>query len=218
MTAPSPDLAAIAKPLRAGARALGVDIDDDRVARLAHYAALLQTWGARMNLSAILTPAEIVTRHFLDSLALCARLPATVPGGTLIDVGSGAGFPGALCALWRPDWRVTLIDRTQKKVAFLMTLRRELALPNLDPQAVDVRALIKEGRRFGCVVSRAAFPPPEWLTLGAALCAPGGSVWQLLTAAQAEAPSSPPPPLVAGIDEPYDVGAGPHRVRSFTVP
>lgn len=195
-----------------------LELSKEQEALLARYAALLQTWSARMNLTAVRDPGQIAIRHFQDSLALCARLPEHVPGGSLIDVGTGAGFPGMLCALWRPGWQVTLVERTQKKVAFLMTVKRELGLTNVKPLAVDVQELVRAGARFGCVVSRAAFPPPEWLLLGAALTDPreGSQLWHMLTQAQADEHAATPPPGFRVIcDDPYDVGAGPHRLRAF---
>ncbi len=101
--------------LRDGAERLGVRLDAAALARLDAYLALLQLWGRKINLTAIpLDDVErIATLHFLDSLACVARLPllSDLPQPTLIDVGSGAGFPGVLCALLRPDLRVTLVER-----------------------------------------------------------------------------------------------------------
>lgn len=176
---------------------------------LARYERLLDTWGARMNLTAIRDPAQIATRHFLDSLALVAALPPADPAQRLVDVGSGAGFPGALCALWRPGWAVTLVERTQKKAAFLEALARELRLP-LQVLATDVDRLRET---YDQVVSRAAFPPPEWLRRGARLVSPGGALWVMTS--EHEEDLQAPPGFTAALDRRYDVGAGPRRLLAF---
>lgn len=102
----------------------GLAIDDALAARLVLYLDLLLRWNARTNLTAVREPEAIVVRHFGESLA-CAR---ALPGGlaTLLDYGSGAGFPGALCALARPEITVTLAESQGKKAAFLQELSRTL--------------------------------------------------------------------------------------------
>jgi 16S rRNA (guanine527-N7)-methyltransferase len=129
--------------------------------------------------------------------------------GTLIDVGSGAGFPGAVCALMCPDLAVTLVERTQKKAAFLLTLRRELGL-TLRVLAQDISQVTE---RFHVVVSRAAFPPPIWQKVGAQLVAEGGLL--LAMVGGKEGALSAPPTFTDEIDHLYDVGAGPRRIRGW---
>ena len=94
--------------------------------QLAAYLDLLLRWNVRMNLSAIREPEEIVLRHFGESLQCAAALPAGIR--TLLDYGSGAGFPGALCALARPALQVTLAESQGKKAAFLQELARTLPI------------------------------------------------------------------------------------------
>ncbi|HEX6122578.1 MAG TPA: 16S rRNA (guanine(527)-N(7))-methyltransferase RsmG, partial [Ktedonobacterales bacterium] len=108
-------------PLVAGAAALGVPLNTTQLDRFARYRALLLEWNARVNLTAITAPQEVVTRHFLDSLACVAALPASARegGSTLLDVGTGAGFPGLALAIACPHWHVTLLEATGKKVRFL---------------------------------------------------------------------------------------------------
>src|SRR3954462_2761620 len=106
--------------LVAGAAAFGVPLTAADVARFDRYLALLQRWNAQINLTRVIDPAEIVAKHFLDSLSI---LPYIKEANTLIDVGSGAGFPGAVAALVRPDLAVTLVESVQKKAAFLEALK-----------------------------------------------------------------------------------------------
>jgi 16S rRNA (guanine527-N7)-methyltransferase len=95
-------------------------------AQLATYLDLILKWNARTNLTAIRTPEEIVQRHFGESLFAGAHLGACA---TLLDFGSGAGFPGLPIQLLRPDISVTLAESQGKKAAFLREVIRSLGLP-----------------------------------------------------------------------------------------
>lgn len=200
-----------------GSTALGLTLSVETLAKMGIYAELLRQWGAKMNLTAIPLddPARIATHHFLDCLACVARLPPApaLPHRTLIDVGSGAGFPGALCALLRPDLQVTLVERVGKKAAFLQTLRRELGL-SFVVESCDADRLIAESpdQGFGIAVSRAALPPPLWLPLGLRLVAPGGYVFAMTGAAE-PTPMSAQAALIAS--ETYEVGAGAKRLLTW---
>ena len=103
-----------------------LSIPAELAAQLAVYLELLFRWNARMNLSAIREPEAIVLRHFGESLQCAAALPAGVK--TLLDYGSGAGFPGMPCVLNRPSLQVTLAESQGKKAAFLLELTRTLAV------------------------------------------------------------------------------------------
>jgi len=159
-----------------GARRLGVELAPAAVDKLARYLELLLTWNRKINLTAITDPVEVVDRHFLDSLVVA---PALADARTLIDVGAGAGFPGAVLAIARPDLRVTCVESIRKKVAFLDTLRAQLA-PNLEPICARIETV--RDRRFDAAVSRATWDPPEWLLHGAPLVAPGGLLVAMQTA------------------------------------
>ncbi len=208
--------------LARGAAALGVALSDEVLDKLLRYQQLLSQWNGKINLTAVRDPKEMLTHHFLDSLAVAPLLPvaplppssslcAQAEGASLVDVGAGAGFPGAVLALLRPDLKVTLVERTQKKAAFLLTVRRELGL-DLRVLAIDVTTLRE---RFGVVISRAAFPPPEWLRVGAPLCAEGGLLLAMLSTHVKDLP--PPPDFAADplFDRHYDVGAGPRRLIAW---
>ena len=199
--------------LRRGAAQLGLPLDESLVRQFERYRRLLATWGEKINLTALRDPQQVVIRHFLDSLALVRRLPAAaaLPVPTLVDVGSGAGLPGAVCALLRPDLRVTLVERVNKKAAFLLTLRRELGL-HYEVRPEDAARL---PTRFGAVISRAALPLPQWLPFATQLAAPGGVVVAMTSAA--EPLPAPPDALQLQLDELYDVGAGPHRLLLYAV-
>ena len=102
------------------AHALGVCLSDTAARQFAHYHAELVRWNRRANLTSIIGWEAVRTRHFLDSLSAAAVLPAdTLRSGAIIDIGSGAGFPGIPMKLAYPSMRVTLIEATTKKTAFL---------------------------------------------------------------------------------------------------
>jgi 16S rRNA (guanine527-N7)-methyltransferase len=140
------------------------------------YLELLLLWNRRINLTAVRDPDDIREKHFADSLALLPFIPKSAR--TLVDVGSGAGFPGAVLATARPDLAVTLVEANQKKSAFLQTLRRELALDNLTILAMRVEKLLArpDFQPFDVAVSRATWDLPKWLEWGSKLIRPDGLV------------------------------------------
>jgi 16S rRNA (guanine527-N7)-methyltransferase len=163
----------LARVLVDGAAALGVALDAAAVERFGAYLDLLLTWNRRIKLTSVDDPAEVVAKHFLDSLAV---LPTLTGARTLVDVGAGAGFPGLPLAAVRADLAVTAVESIQKKAAFLEAVKRELRLPLVEVAPVRMEALIARGRRFDAAVSRATFAPPEWIERGTALVAPGGTL------------------------------------------
>ncbi len=166
--------APFAETLQLGARALGVDLDDDARARLERYADRLLAWNRKVNLTAITDPAELAEKHLVDSLAL---FPEVLGAATLLDIGSGAGLPGIPLAIALPSLSVTCCDAVAKKVAFVKAVAAEL---DLKVRGVAVRAS-GEPEREGLpladvVVSRAFAEPGRWLPLAARYLSPGGRV------------------------------------------
>jgi 16S rRNA (guanine527-N7)-methyltransferase len=119
--------------------------------QLSAYLELLLKWNARTNLTAIREPEEIVRRHFGESLFAARHLDAET--STLLDLGSGAGFPGLPMALLHPQIRVTLAESQHKKASFLREVVRTLGLP-IEVWAGRAEALPPE-RRFHTVALRA---------------------------------------------------------------
>ncbi len=103
--------------LKTAAFAVGVEVDAALCERLDIYARLLVEWNEKMNLTAIVDPTDIAVKHFADSLAAAPLLPDGA--FSLIDVGTGAGFPGVPLALLREDCRLTLLDSLNKRLVFL---------------------------------------------------------------------------------------------------
>ena len=106
----------------------GVTVSREAAARLDIYAALLVEWNQKMNLTAITDPEGMVLKHFADSLTALPLLPET-EGISLIDVGTGAGFPGVPLAIVRPDIRLTLLDSLNKRLVFLGELCAAVEVP-----------------------------------------------------------------------------------------
>jgi 16S rRNA (guanine527-N7)-methyltransferase len=124
--------------LIAGARALlHLELTPAQIAAFQAYADELRLWNERFNLTAITDPEGIQVKHFLDSLSLLAVLPAN-PAGRLIDVGTGAGFPGLPLKIVCPALHVTLVEATGKKVTFCEAVAAKLGLR--DVTVVKARA------------------------------------------------------------------------------
>ncbi len=112
--------------LAAGARAMGLELGEAAVQRLLRYQQLVLEANRSFNLTAITDPREMLVKHLLDSLS-CAALPEL--SGRVADVGSGAGFPGAVIAAVREGCRVTLLEATNKKLEFALSACRSLGIP-----------------------------------------------------------------------------------------
>lgn len=141
--------------LQEGISALGLALPPGAEDRLTAYLALLGKWNKTYNLTAIRQPAEMVTHHLLDSLAVVTVLQKSTPAGRsfrLADVGSGAGLPGVVLAIALPEWSVTLVDAVEKKAAFQRQVKIELGLQNLSIHCGRVEHLKEE---FDGVISRA---------------------------------------------------------------
>ena len=116
-----------AEQLANGIRQMGLVVSEQAQQQLLQYLALLQKWNKVYNLTAVRNPQEMVTLHLLDSLSV---LPY-VKGPRLLDVGSGAGLPGIVMAICKPELQVTTIDTVQKKAIFMRQVKGELSLENL---------------------------------------------------------------------------------------
>jgi 16S rRNA (guanine527-N7)-methyltransferase len=154
------------------------------VSQLQTYLYLLLRWNARMNLTAIRDPEQIVTRHFGESLFAAHALyeaGALPPAATLADVGSGAGFPGLPIKLFAPKLQVTLIEAQHKKATFLREVVRTLGLSHIVVQCG--RAENWDGRT-DVVTLRAVEKFAEVLPIAGDLVAEGGTLCLLIGEAQ----------------------------------
>lgn len=113
--------------LRSWCASFGLDVSDTLLDKLDMYAAFLTDYNQKVNLTAITDPSEIAVKHFLDSLLLLAAVEIPL-GASLIDVGTGAGFPGIPVHLMREDLHLTLLDSLNKRIVFLGELCQRLKL------------------------------------------------------------------------------------------
>jgi 16S rRNA (guanine527-N7)-methyltransferase len=154
-----------------GAQAYGVHLSDAEIAKFERYLALLRDWSARVNLVGNADPEVVQRRHFLESIALGAALREREllrPGDDVLDLGAGAGFPGVVLKIVWPSIKLTLLDATAKKTAFLAALVEALALDDTDVYTGRAEALAHDPRlrgRFDLVVARAVAPLPVLLEL-----------------------------------------------------
>jgi 16S rRNA (guanine527-N7)-methyltransferase len=159
--------------LTEGTATLGLKLPPATLEHLRIYMEELQVWNARTNLTGLKNPRDIVIKHFLDSLAV---LPFVDTVTSLVDLGSGAGFPGLVLKLARPSLALTLVESRQKKAAFLEYLVSRLQLTGVEVvQAHLTPSLARKWEpKVDAVVSRAAFLLPRLLELAEPLLAPGG--------------------------------------------
>ena len=120
----------------------GIPFSPDLPGKLLKYHKLLLEWNAKMDLTAVTEEADMIDRHYVDSL-MALTIPELIPqGASLIDVGTGAGFPGLPLALARADLRVTLMDAQQKRLNFLQAVLDALDVQNVT--LVHARAVLAE--------------------------------------------------------------------------
>jgi len=160
MNTPSATTTAFRPTLLSAAEQLGVQLTDAQADALLCYLDLIQKWTKVYNLTAVRDPKEMLTHHLLDSLAAVpplrrALVQAALPpgqGARLLDVGAGAGLPGAVIAICCPDVDVSCVDTVAKKAAFIQQVAVSLKLPNL--HGVHARVENLDGP-FDVVTSRA---------------------------------------------------------------
>jgi 16S rRNA (guanine527-N7)-methyltransferase len=144
--------------LEAAARVLHMEISGQQRDALLNYLDQLQRWNRTYNLTAMRDPEQMLVQHVFDSLAVLPPLlnildKNTVDSTTIVDVGSGAGLPGAVLAIMQPSWSVHCVDAVEKKMAFVRQVSGALRLPNL--QAVHQRVETLAPYHANIVISRA---------------------------------------------------------------
>ena len=153
-----------------------IEIDDSQIRQFTIYAFELIKWTRKINITAITDPAEIVSKHFLDSLAPAQFI---AHHATLLDIGSGGGFPGIPLKVIRNGLSVTLIDASRKKVSFLKHIIRTLKLDNIEARHIRAEELAKNpdyANRFDVIISRALSSLEYFVRLALPLLAEGGAI------------------------------------------
>lgn len=155
----------------------GIGLQAEAVAQLHAFVRLFLTWNRSINLAALRSDGELITRHLTDSFALAGLLKGDV--GSAVDVGSGGGLPAIPLAILLQSTRFELFEPNRKKAAFLRTAVRELSLTGrVRIETVAVGPVVDPalGGRFDLALSRATLAPPAWLALGFQLVRAGGQV------------------------------------------
>jgi len=140
------------------------------------YLGLLRKWSRAYNLTALRDEEEIVRKHFIDSLSYLRAVPEGA--GTLLDVGTGAGFPGVPLKIARPGLEVFLLEPSRKKVSFLKNLIKNLSLEGCSV----IRGRVEDypcgyggvPASFDVIVTRALFGVREFVEMSSGLCSAGG--------------------------------------------
>ncbi|MDH4391270.1 MAG: 16S rRNA (guanine(527)-N(7))-methyltransferase RsmG [Aquabacterium sp.] len=171
--------------LLAAGQALGLDLAEGQARQLLGYLDMLQRWNRVYNLTALRDPAEMLSHHLVDCLAVLpplqrwwATLPTAAPH-RLLDVGSGGGLPGVVLAALQPGWQVDCVDTVVKKVSFIRQVAAELRLPNLQGLHARVESLPIPPGGYPLITSRAFASLADFTALTRHLLSDGG-VWMAM--------------------------------------
>lgn len=156
--------------LEQGCQALSIDLSDIQQQQLLDYVALMAKWNKVYNLTSVRDPAEMLSRHIIDSLAILPYLDAP----SLLDVGTGGGLPGIPAAIARPDCAVTLLDSNSKKTRFLQQVKAELGLSNVT--VVHGRVEQVSLPQFAIITARAFASIDDIISLAGQHCQLGGEL------------------------------------------
>ena len=155
--------------LAQGIAELGLELRPQAQQKLLDYLALLQKWNKVYNLTSIRDAEQMIGHHLLDSLAV---LPHLWPGRWL-DVGCGAGLPGLVLAIARPEWKFTLLDSNSKKTSFVQQAIIELGVQNARVNCARVEEM-QSDEKFDGIISRAFAETADFVTLTRHLLADKG--------------------------------------------
>ena len=184
--------------LLAGLRELRLNLSEYQVNQLLDYLSLIAKWTRVYNLTAVRDPAEMMTHHLLDSLAVIAPLRRYLQnaglgqGASVLDVGSGAGLPGVVIAICCPTLAVTCVDTVAKKAAFIKQAALALKLPNLQGLHARVETLTQP---FDLICSRAFASLADFTQWSGDALAPHG-VWMAMKGKQPAEELAALPPAV----------------------
>ena len=158
----------------------GITLTSDMLEKFEAYRKMLLSWNKKMNLTAITEPREVLEKHFLDSLMLLKARELPV-GARVIDVGTGAGFPGVPLKIVREDIKLTLLDSLSKRTIFLQELSRELGQDNevIHARAEDAAHNPELRETFDAVTARALAAMPLLCELCIPFVRPGGVFFAL---------------------------------------
>lgn len=156
--------------LEQGCAKLKIELSAEQQQQLLDYVALLTKWNKVYNLTSVRDPAQMVSRHIIDSLSVLPYLDAP----SLLDVGTGGGLPGIPVAICKPDCAVTLLDSNSKKTRFLQQVKAELGLSNVT--VVHGRVEQVSLPQFAIITARAFASIDDIIRLAGQHCEPGGQL------------------------------------------
>lgn len=159
-----------------GAQLLGLHVSVEKAELFASHASELLLWNRKVNLTAITDPLEIAVKHFLDSIA---AVPLIEPEASILDIGSGGGFPGIPLKIMSPSSSVFLIDASRKKTAFLNHLIRLMKLQHISARHARAETLAQDSEfknRFDLIVCRALTDLKTFVEMAYPLLAAQGSL------------------------------------------
>jgi len=143
--------------LKETGESLALNLQAHQLEQFAAYLKLLQEWNSKINLTAIVDDEGIVIKHFIDSLLFLKKININ-DGMTVLDLGTGAGFPGIPLKIWRPNLKIVLVDSLQKRIVFLEEVLKQLGLSQVElvhGRAEDLARMEGYRESFDFVISRA---------------------------------------------------------------
>ena len=159
------------------AKLYGVELNQKQLDAFAVYASLLAEWNEKMNLTAITEVGEVYEKHFLDCLIPAKKF--SFEGKSLLDLGSGAGFPGMAIAIAFPSCHVSLLDATEKKFSFLKEVKEKLGLDNVTFCLSRAEEFSKGRGKYDVVTSRGFAALRVFVEVAAPLAKVGGTILAL---------------------------------------
>lgn len=196
--------------LRTGAKELDIEMRESDIKAFSVYLEELKKWNEKINLTSLRSDKDITIKHFLDSLT-AARFLKDNNVSSLLDIGSGGGFPGIPLKIVMPELKVTLLEAIEKKVNFLKHVIRTLGLNNIEAikgRAEDEEIIKAYKTSFDCVISRALSSIKDYINLAEPYIKEKGIILAMKGPAEKK--------LSSELDEYQKHGKYPFKLREIT--
>ncbi|MDP3286010.1 MAG: 16S rRNA (guanine(527)-N(7))-methyltransferase RsmG [Desulfobacterales bacterium] len=159
-----------------GARVFDINLGLKEVGQFSIHAGELVKWNAKINLTSITDPFEVAVKHFIDSIAPAGIIPA---GASMLDIGSGGGFPGIPLKVVIPSLSVSLADSSRKKITFLKHVIRTIGLEDIEAVQGRAEELANGAKLFDVIICRAFSSLEMFVGSALPLLAPNGIIISL---------------------------------------
>lgn len=156
-------------------------LTEEQIYKFEMYKKLLMEWNKIINLTAITDEKEVIVKHFIDSYSVSKKIFGDKNIKTVLDMGTGAGFPGIIAGVLNPHIEFTLVDSVNKKITFVEEVVKELNLKNIYPKHHHLDKKNSSGKKFDIVISRAFMKPPKLIYFAKNYITDNGSHIMLLT-------------------------------------